>query len=136
MAKRLDFSLHFSRDFSTTYILTTHISYKYSLSQIFAPSIETLLCKFLFYFLNEMAKRVDFHSTTILLLDYFGKDKTSLRITQLHSIHSTRWPNSPLFPSIFCRLKNQVKNRVVWPGSNKAIYWLYKRVGTALFNNF
>ena len=47
---------------------------------------------------------------------FFDKDQTSLNITRLHSTHSTRWPNGSIFSSIFCRVKNRVKNRVVWPG--------------------
>ena len=64
--------------------------------------------------LDKVAKRLDFHSTAIILLDFFDKDQTSLNITRLHSTHSTRWPNGSIFSSIFCR----VKNRVVWPGPN------------------
>ena len=52
--------------------------------------------------LDKEAKRLDLHSTTILLLDFFDKDQTSLNITRLHSIHSTRWPNGSIFSSIFC----------------------------------
>ena len=36
-----------------------------------------------------MAKLVDFYSTTILLLEFFDKDQTSLKITRLHSTHWT-----------------------------------------------
>ena len=35
--------------------------------------------------LDKVAKRLDCHSTTILLLDFFDKDQTSLNITRLHS---------------------------------------------------
>ena len=66
--------------------------------------------------LDKVAKRLDFHSTAIIFLDFFDKDQTSLNITRLHSTHSTRWPNGSIFSSIFCRVKNRVKNRVVWPG--------------------
>ena len=66
--------------------------------------------------LDKVSKRLDFHSTTILLLDFFDKDQTSLNITRLHSTHSSRWPNGSIFSSIFCRVKIRVKNRVVWPG--------------------
>ena len=66
--------------------------------------------------LDKVAKRLDFHSTTILLLNFFDKDQTSLNITRLHSTHSTSWPNGSIFSSIFCRVKNRVKNRVVRPG--------------------
>ena len=65
--------------------------------------------------LDKVAKRLDFHSTAIIFLDFFDKDQTSLNITRLHSTHSTRWPNGSIFSSIFCRVKNRVKNRVVWP---------------------
>ena len=68
--------------------------------------------------LDKVAKRLDFHSTAIIFLDFFDKDQTSLNITRLHSTHSTRWPNGSIFSSIFCRVKNRVKNRVVWPGPN------------------
>ena len=66
--------------------------------------------------LDKVAKRLDFHSTAIIFLDFFDKDQTSLNITRLHSTHSTRWPNGSIFSSIFCRVKNRVENRVVWPG--------------------
>ena len=67
-------------------------------------------------FLDKVAKRLDFHSTAIIFLDFFDKDETSLNITRLHSTHSTSWPNGSIFSSIFCRVNNRVKNRVVWPG--------------------
>ena len=70
--------------------------------------------------LDKVAKRLDFHSTAIIFLDFFDKDQTSLNITRLHSTHSTRWPNGSIFSSIFCRVKNRVKNRVVWPGPKGA----------------
>ena len=66
--------------------------------------------------LDKVAKRLDFHSTASILLDFFDKDQISLNITRLHSTHSTRWPNGSIFSSIFCRVKNRVKNRFVWPG--------------------
>ena len=59
---------------------------------------ETLLRMFSLDLLDKLAKRLDFHSTTILLLDFFDKDQTSLNISRLHSTHSTRWLNG----SIFC----------------------------------
>ena len=74
---------------------------------------ETLLRMLSLDLLDKVAKRLDFHSTTILLLDFFDKDQTSLNITRLHSTHSTRWPNGSIFSSIFCWVKNRVKNRVV-----------------------
>ena len=71
--------------------------------------------------LDKVAKRLDFHSTAVIFLDFFDKDQTSLNITRLHSTHSTRWPNGSIFSSIFCRVKNRVKNRVVWPGPKDII---------------
>ena len=71
--------------------------------------------------LNKVAKLLDFHSTVIIFLDFFDKDQTSLNITRLHSTHSTRWPNGSIFSSIFCRAKNRVKNRVVWPGPKRNV---------------
>ena len=85
------------------------------------PLNETLLRMLSLDLLDKVAKRLDFHSTTILLLDFFDKDQTSLNITRLHSTHSTRWPNCSIFSSIFCRVKNRVKNRVVWPGPYVAV---------------
>ena len=85
--------------------------------------------------LDKVAKRLDFHSTTILLLDFFDKDQTSLNITRLHSTHSTRWPNGSIFSSIFCRVKNRVKNRVVWPGPYVSMT-LEPRIIHNLFLNF
>ena len=73
---------------------------------------ETLLRMLSLDLLDKVATRLDFHSTTILLLNFFDEDQTSLNITRLHSTHSTRWLNGSIFSSIFC----QVKNRVVWPG--------------------
>ena len=35
--------------------------------------------------LDKVAKRLDFHSTAILLLDVFDRDITSLNFTRLHS---------------------------------------------------
>ena len=79
--------------------------------------------------LDKVAKRLDFHSTAIIFLDFFDKDQTSLNITRLHSTHSTRWPNGSIFSSIFCRVKNRVKNRVVWPGPYRVLLvFLQKRV--------
>ena len=72
--------------------------------------------------LDKVAKRLDFHSTAIIFLDFFDKDQTSLNITRLHSTHSTRWPNGSIFSSIFCRVKNRVKNRVVWPGPYNLLF--------------
>ena len=66
--------------------------------------------------LDKVAKRLDFHSTAIIFLDFFDKDQTSLNITRLHSTHSTRWPNGSICSSIFCRVKSRVKNRVVLQG--------------------
>ena len=65
------------------------------------PLNETLLRMLSLDLLDKVAKRLDFHSATILLLDFFDKDQTSLNITRLHSTHSTRWPNGSIFSSIF-----------------------------------
>ena len=80
-----------------------------------------LLRKLSLDFLEKVAKRFDFHSITILLLDIFDKDQTMLNITRLHLTHSTRWPNHLIFPSTFCRVKIQVKNRDVVSGPNTSI---------------
>ena len=45
----------------------------------------TLLCMLLLDFLDKVAKRLDFHSTTVPLLHFYDKDQTSLSITRLHS---------------------------------------------------
>ena len=70
--------------------------------------------------LKKVAKRLDFHSTTILLLDFFDKDQTSLNITRLHSTPFDSLnkvaKRLDFFLDFFCRVKNRVKNRVVWPG--------------------
>ena len=42
-----------------------------------------------------------------------------LKVERLLSVVENRWPNGSIFRSIFCRVKNRVKNRVVWPGPNK-----------------
>ena len=80
------------------------------------PPSETLLRLLSLDLLDNVAKRLYFHSTTILLLDFFNKDQTSLITTRLYSTHSTRWPNGSIVSSIFCRVKIRAKNRVVWPG--------------------
>ena len=74
------------------------------------------MAKRLDFLLVKVAKRLDFHSTTIILLDFFDKDQTSLNITRLYSTHSTRWPNGSIFASIFLLSKKSSENRVVWPG--------------------
>ena len=51
---------------------------------------ETLLRMLSLDLLDKVAKRLDFHSTTILLLNFFDKDQTSLKITPLHSTHSAQ----------------------------------------------
>ena len=87
------------------------------------PLNETLLRMLSLDLLDKVAKRLNFHSTTILLLDFFDKDQTSLNITRLHSTYSTRWPkNGSIFSSSFCRVKNRVKNRVVWPGPKVTLF--------------
>ena len=47
------------------------------------PPIETLLRMLSLDFLDKVAKQLDFHSTTALLLDFFDKDQTLLNITRL-----------------------------------------------------
>ena len=54
------------------------------------PLNQTLLCMLSLDLLDKVAKRLDSHSTTALLLDFFDKDQTSVNITLLHSTHSTR----------------------------------------------
>ena len=103
MAKRLDFLLDFSLDFSNTHILQG-TSAKNINHHNYLPD-----------FLEKVAKLVDFHSTTNTLLDFFDKDQTSLNIylTQLDSL--SKVAKRLDFSLDFCRVKNRVKNRVVWP---------------------
>ena len=109
--------------FRSTFLSTSQLLYFRNACQrkIFpittiCPLNERLLRMLSLDLLDKVAKRLDFHTTAILLLDIFDTDQTSLNITRLHSTHSTRWPNGSIFSSIFCRVKNRVKNRVVWPG--------------------
>ena len=64
-----------------------------------------------FNFLNKVAKGLDFYSTTVLLLDFFDKDQTSLNISQLNKV-----AKGLDFSVEFLLSKSRVKNRGVWPG--------------------
>ena len=103
----------FARLFNYSYFRNVYQLKIFTITYICPPN-ETLLRMLSLDFLDKVAKRVDFHSTTVLLLDFFDKDQTSLNIIRLHSTHSIRWPNG----SIFCRVKYRVKNRTVLPGPN------------------
>ena len=114
------FTRLFSQLFNYSYSRYVYQLKAFNIINICPPN-ETLLRMLSLDLLDKVAKRLDFHSTTVLLLDFFDKDQTSLNITRLHSTHSTRWPNDSIFHSIFCRVKNRVKNRVVWPGPTGAL---------------
>ena len=116
MAKRVDFSLDFSLDFSTTHISATRVSEKYLPSQIFDRSKRRYCACFRSTCSTRWPNGSIFTQQQLFSSIFFDKDQTSLNITRLHSTHSTRWPNGSIFSSIFCRVKNRVKNRVVWPG--------------------
>ena len=47
------------------------------------PFNETLLRMLSLDLLDKVAKRLDFHSTAIIFLDFFDKDQTSLNITRI-----------------------------------------------------
>ena len=111
------FARLFSRLFNYSYFRNACQRKIFTITNI-CPHNETLLRMLSLDLLDKVAKRLDFHSTTILLLDFFDKDQTSLNITRLYSTPSTRWPNGSIFFHVFCRVKNRVKNRVVWPGPN------------------
>ena len=73
-------------------------------------SKETLMRMLSLDFLDKVAKQVDFHSTTILLLGFIltkiKLHSTSLNFSLLYSNHSTRWPNGLMFSSNFCGIKH------------------------------
>ena len=85
-----------------------------------------------------MAKRVDFsldfsldfpttHISATRVSEKYLPSQIFDRLTRrycacFHSTCSTRWPNGSSFSSIFCRVKNGVKNRVVWPGPKILLY--------------
>ena len=132
MAKRVDFSLDFSLDFSTTHISATHVSEKYLPSQIF----DRLTRRYCACFHSTCSTRWPngsiFTQQQLFSSIFLTKIKlhlTSLDSTRLHSTHSTRWPNGSIFSLIFCRVKNRVKNRVVWPGH----YACHRRKETSAF---
>ena len=54
------------------------ISTKKNCHHKYFPLIGTLLRILALDLLDKVAKRVDFHPTTVLLLDFFDKDQTSL----------------------------------------------------------
>ena len=87
-------------------ILPQRVSAKNIYHDLYLQANETLLRMLSLDFLDKVAKRFDFHSTTVLLLHFLDKDQTSLNITRLYLTHSTRWSNG----SIFCRVKIRVKN--------------------------
>ena len=109
------FTRLFSRLFIYSYFHNVYQLRIFTITNICPPN-ETLLHMFSLDFLNKVTERVDFLSTTVLVLDFFDKDQTSLDITRLSSTHSTRYPNGSIFPSIFFRVENRVENRVFWPG--------------------
>ena len=85
MAKRLDFSLDFSLNCSTTHSRCVYQLEIFNTINICLPN-ETLLRMLLLDLLDKVAKRLDFHSTAVLLLGFFDKDQThsiSLDSTQL-----------------------------------------------------
>ena len=119
MAKRLDFSFDFSLDFSTSHTSATHVSEKYLPSQIFARLTRRYCACFHSTCSTRWPNGSIFTQQQFFCSIFLTKIKlhsTSLDSTRLHSTHSTRWPNGSIFSSIFCRVKNRVKNRVVWPG--------------------
>ena len=77
LAKRLDFSLDFLSTFQLV-IFPQRISAKMFAITNICPPNEMLLRTLSLDILDKVAKRVDFHSTTILSLDFFDKDQTSL----------------------------------------------------------
>ena len=91
----------FSRLFNYSYFHNACQRKIFTITNI-CPLNETLLRMLSLDLLDKVAKRLDFHSTAIIFLDFFDKDQTSLNITRLHSTHSTRWPNGSIFSSIFC----------------------------------
>ena len=96
----------FRSNFLSTFqllIFLQYVSAKNMYHHLYLPANEMLLRMLSLNFLDNVAKRLDFDSTTVLSLDFFDKDQTSLNITRLHS---TR----------FCRVKNRVKNQAVWSG--------------------
>ena len=115
MARRVDFSLDFSLDFSTTHISATRVSEKYLPSQIFDHLTRRYCACFHSTCSTRWPNGSIFTQQQFFSSNFFDKDQTSLNITRLHSTHSTRWPNGSIFSSIFCRVKDRVKNRAVWP---------------------
>ena len=83
--ERLDFSLDYSYFHNVYQLKIFTITY-------ICPPNETLLLMFSLEFFDKVAKRLDFHSTTMLLLYFFDSDQTSLDINRLHStpLDSTR----------------------------------------------
>ena len=79
-------SIFRSTSFSTFQLLIfpQRVSAKNIYHHLFFSTNETLLRMLSLDFLDKMAKRLGFHSTTVLLLDFFDKDQTSLKITRLN----------------------------------------------------
>ena len=74
--------------FSSTFqllIVPQRASATHIYHHLYLPANETLLCILSLDFLDKVPKRLNFHSTTALSLDFFGKDLTYLSITRLHS---------------------------------------------------
>ena len=108
------FTRLFSRFFNCSYFRNVYQLKIFTITDICRFN-KTLLRMLSLDFLVKVAKRVDFHSATVLLFELLKKSQTYLNIIRLHSTHSTRWPIHLIFPSILCRVKNRVKKRVVWP---------------------
>ena len=119
------FTRLFSQLFNFSYFRNVYQLKLYTITNICPPN-ETLLRMLSLNFLDKVAKRVDFYSTTILLLDFFDKDRTSLNITRLYSTHSTRWPSGSIFPSIFFPSKKSSEkwSCLAWALEGHAVYFL------------
>ena len=109
------FTRLFSRLFNCSYFRNVYQLKLFAITNIF-PSNETLLRMLSLDFFDKVAKRVDVHSTTIPLLDFLTKIK--LYLTSLNSTRFTQQggQTAQFISRFFCRVKDRVKNRVVWPG--------------------
>jgi len=111
VAKRLDFSLNFS----TTHISATVYHLKIFTITNICPPNETLLRMFSLDFLDKVAKRVDFRSTSSFAR--FFRQKSNFTQHQSIPLDSLNKVAKRLaFPLHFLSCKNRVKNRVAWPG--------------------
>ena len=72
--------------------------------------METLLGMLSVGSVDKVAKRFDFHWTTLFSLDLFYHDQTSVDIIRPHSTNWTRYSNESIFHSDFFR----VNNGAVW----------------------